>query len=248
MAAIIDKYSKEELEQIVKQSNSIKEVVGKLGYQTFGGRNSETVKNKINKYNIDISHFSYTKGIERTEENIFIENSTASQQTLRRWYIKGQYTPYVCSICGQEPKWQGKELTLILDHINGSNHDDRLENLRWVCPNCNQQLETTGFKKMRVKKNQEIEKKYYCIDCGKEITKNATRCVDCANKIRKKVSREDMPTREELKEKIRNQSFLQIGRDYGVSDNAIRKWCDNYQLPRKKADINKYSNQEWDQI
>ena len=111
MAAIVDKYSKEELEQIVKQSNSIKEVVGKLGYQTFGGRNSETVKNKINKYNIDISHFSYTKGIERTEENIFIENSTASQQTLRRWYIKGQYTPYVCSICGQKPEWQGKELT-----------------------------------------------------------------------------------------------------------------------------------------
>ena len=159
MAAIIDKYSKEELEQIVKQSNSIKEVIGKLGYQTSGGRNSETVKNKLNKYNIDISHFSYTKGIKRTEENIFIENSTASQQTLRRWYIKGQYTPYVCSICGQEPKWQGKELTLILDHINGSNHDDRLENLRWVCPNCNQQLETTGFKKMRVKKKSRNRKK-----------------------------------------------------------------------------------------
>lgn len=246
--AIIDNYSKEELEQIVKQSKSIKEVIGKLGYQTSGGRNNETVKNRINKYNIDISHFSYTKGIVRTEENIFIKDSTASQATLRKWYIKGQYTPYVCSICGQEPKWQGKELTLILDHINGSNHDDRLENLRWVCPNCNQQLETTGFKKIRAEENQKIRKKFYCIDCGKEISKNSIRCIDCSNKTRKKVSKENMPTREELKEKIRNQSFLQIGRDYGVTDNAIRKWCDNYQLPRKKSDINKYSNQEWDNL
>ena len=44
-----------------------------------------------------------------------------------------------------KPIWQGKPLTLILDHINGKNNDDRLENLRWVCPNCNRQLPTTGF-------------------------------------------------------------------------------------------------------
>jgi len=49
------------------------------------------------------------------------------------------------------PEWQNKPLTLILDHINGNNKDHRLENLRWVCPNCNQQLETTGFKSIRTK-------------------------------------------------------------------------------------------------
>ena len=88
--------------------------------------------------NIDYSRFISPKTlVKRQENNVFIENSTASQATLRRWYLKGEYTPYVCSICGQEPLWCGKELTLILDHINGKNHDDRLENLRWVCPNCN---------------------------------------------------------------------------------------------------------------
>jgi uncharacterized protein with PIN domain len=53
---------------------------------------------------------------------------------------------------------------MILDHINGIHNDDRLENLRWVCPNCNYQLETTGYKAIRVKKEK---KKFYCIDCGK---------------------------------------------------------------------------------
>ena len=48
----------------------------------------------------------------------------------------------------------GKVLTLILDHKNGHNHDDRLENLRWVCPNCNQQLDTTNGRNVKKLKEQ----------------------------------------------------------------------------------------------
>lgn len=56
------------------------------------------------------------------------------------------------------------------------------------------------------------------------------------------------PTRAELKRLIRNKPFTQIGIDYGVSDNAIRKWCDTYGLPRKKGEINKYAEKEWNNI
>ena len=246
MAALIDQYSKEELEQIVSQSLSMKEVIDKLGYATHSGSNNNTVKNRIKKYNIDISHFTTNQSIvQRTEENVFIENSTASQATLRRWYQKGNYTSYICSICGQEPVWQGKELTLILDHINGSNHDDRLENLRWVCPNCNQQLDTTNGKN---RKQQYTTKKKFCVDCGKEISLNSIRCLDCANKKRA-VSLEDMPiTREELKELIRTTPFTTIGTNFNVSDNAIRKWCDKFNLPHTKKEINSYSDKEWADI
>lgn len=161
--SLIDKYSREELENIVKASSTFKEVLQKLGYNTTSGSNNNTLKNKLEELKIDYSHFkTFAKPrVKRTEENIFIENSTASQKVLRSWYFKNKYTEYKCSICGMEPFWQGKELTLILDHINGHNHDDRLENLRWVCPNCNQQLETTGFtkeKSQQIKlKKQEIE-------------------------------------------------------------------------------------------
>ena len=99
-----------------------------------------------------------------------VKNSTASQTTLRRWYEKGNYTEYKCSICGQEPFWNGKELTLTLDHINGDNRDDRLENLRWVCPNCDRQLDTFCSKNTNydIRKNKKIIT--YCKNCGIEIS------------------------------------------------------------------------------
>lgn len=130
------------------------ELIDKIGYSTHSGSNRDIVRKRLKTYNIDISHFGQYYGKEkRCPENVFVENSTASQATLRQWYKTGEYSEYKCSICGLEPIWRNKELTLILDHINGNNKDDRLNNLRWVCPNCNQQLETTGFKNYKLKKS-----------------------------------------------------------------------------------------------
>lgn len=239
--ALIDKFSKEELEKIVQKSNSMKEVIDTLGYSTHSGNNHITVKSRLEKFNIDTSHFTSIKGIVRNEENVFIEDSTASQSTLRRWYKKGEYTPYICSICGQEPIWQGKELTLILDHINGHNHDDRLENLRWVCPNCNQQLDTTNGR------NLVKEEEYFCNNCGIKITAKTKTgmCAECVAKSRRTCER---PTREELKNLIRTNSFTSLGSKFGVSDKAITKWCIAENLPSRKKDINSYSDDEWELI
>ena len=55
-------------------------------------------------------------------------------------------------------------------------------------------------------------------------------------------------TREELKKLIRTKSFVEIGKIYQYSDNNIRKWCDKFKLPRKKSEINQYSDEEWDKI
>lgn len=260
--SIIAQIPLEELKRIVKTSDSIKEVLIKTGYNTFGGNNFKTVKKYLDDNGIDYSHFSSVAhaSIVRSEDNIFIEDSTATQSVLRRWYKKGNYSPYKCAICGLPPEWQGKELVLTLDHINGDNHDDRLENLRWVCPNCDRQLPTYGFKGKgkiqklaeqleipyeELKKEQEQKRKKYCVDCGKEITSSAERCIECASKLRRK---SDRPNREELKAKIRTQSFLAIGKEYDVSDNAIRKWCIAENLPYKKREIQSYSDEEWEKI
>lgn len=83
--SLIDKYSREELENIVKASSTFKEVLQKLGYNTTSGSNNNTLKNKLEELKIDYSHFkTFAKPrVKRTEENIFIENSTASQKVLR---------------------------------------------------------------------------------------------------------------------------------------------------------------------
>lgn len=241
--SLLNKYSKQELENIVKQSLSYKDVAKLLGYTSYSGDLCNNVKEKIKFFNIDTSHFSRQTNLIRNEENIFILDSTANQTTLRKWYLKGEYTPYKCSICSQEPIWQNKELTLILDHINGKNHDNRLENLRWVCPNCNQQLDTTNGKNKKI-----LNKHNYCIDCGKEIYLKSVRCIECQAKNRI-IKLEDMPvTREELKNLIRTVPFTKIGKKFNVSDNTIRKWCDKFNLPRKSTEIKKYNDEEWKNI
>lgn len=88
-----------------------------------------------------------------------------------------------------------------------------------------------------------------CLYCKKEFYPTHSEqkycSYECSAKGQQKV---DRPEREELKELIRNKPFLQIGKIYGVSDNAIRKWCDRYNLPRKTSEIKKYTDEEWIKI
>lgn len=95
--------------------------------------------------------------------------------------------------------------------------------------------------------NKEIKegKKHYCQRCGKLLNFNTTYCLDCSHIIQRRVER---PDRETLKQLIRNQSFVAIGKQYGVSDNAIRKWCISMNLPTKKTEINLYNDIQWKQI
>ena len=83
--------------------------------------------------------------------------------------------------------------------------------------------------------------KYYCEICGCQISAGSKKCISCYNK--EKASR--IPNREKLKQLIRTTSFVQIGKDYNVTDNAVRKWCDKYGLPRRAKEIKQYSQEEW---
>lgn len=92
---------------------------------------------------------------------------------------------------------------------------------------------------------EKTKTKHFCIDCGKEITRNAQRCQKCAELHNRRVER---PEREVFKQEIRTTPFTVLGEKYNVSDNAIRKWCDGYNLPRTKGEIKAYSDEEWELI
>ena len=103
MAALIDTYTDEEFKNIVEHSFSMKEISDKIGYTAYSGDSGVRIRKRIDDLQLSTDHFYLTnkRPEKRTEENIFIENSTADQKTLRRWYLKGNYTEYKCSICGQ---------------------------------------------------------------------------------------------------------------------------------------------------
>ena len=84
-----------------------------------------------------------------------------------------------------------------------------------------------------------------CIDCGVLISKESLRCRKCENLHR--IQPKQIP-REELKNLIRTMPFTQIGKQFNITDNAIRKWCDAYNLPRTKKEINSYTDEEWRQV
>jgi hypothetical protein len=81
-------------------------------------------------------------GLTKTDEEVFVENSNYARHNIKTRILRQNRIPYVCACCGIGPIWNSKPMPLILDHINGINNDNRIENLRFVCSNCDSQLPT----------------------------------------------------------------------------------------------------------
>ncbi len=148
----------DDLVNIVKTSSSKSEILRRIG--SFPkGNNTVTLLKRLIQDNIDYSHLRFgrdwSKGLRISRkkipiEQLLVENSSYGRSHLKRRLIEDKIIPYVCSECSFDPDihvWNGKKLVLILDHINGIFNDNRKENLRFLCPNCNSQTDTFAGKR-----------------------------------------------------------------------------------------------------
>lgn len=157
----IYKLSDEQFVELLKKSSTISEVLFKLGYTVKGNSwGYSQVKRRMDDLNLDYSIFKGKSAVIKTnklnnvkKEDILKENCKHQRTVLRRYVIKNNLIPYKCAICGCT-EWQGKTLSLELDHINGVNNDNRLENLRFLCPNCHSQTSTYGSRNQQLNSSE----------------------------------------------------------------------------------------------
>lgn len=145
--------TKEEFEELVKSCTCISSVVEALGYSKASGSVGNKVRDRIKSDNIDTSHFIYNRAKFKDTsklrihqlEDILVENSTyANIARLKIRLVSEKVFEYICTECGNKGEWNGKPISLQLDHINGKHNDHRIENLRFLCPNCHSQTDTYG--------------------------------------------------------------------------------------------------------
>lgn len=155
------KLSDEQFVELLKKSSTISEVLFKLGYTVRGNSWAYSqVRRRMTDLNLDYSIFKGKSPIIKNsklhvinKESILKENCKHSRSVLRRYVIKNGLIPYKCAICGCV-EWQGKTLSLEIDHINGINNDNRLENLRFLCPNCHSQTSTYGCRNQQLNSSE----------------------------------------------------------------------------------------------
>jgi len=103
---------------------------------------------------------NWAKGKTLTNNNeIFIENSRHANEFVKKRILQDNILLYICDECGID-EWHGKKIILDLDHKNGNNRDNRLENLRFLCPNCHSFTETYKGKNINGHKKVEDDDLY----------------------------------------------------------------------------------------
>lgn len=234
------RYSEDEAREAIAASVTWTEALRRLGRCPTGGAPA-VLKKWVALWGIPTDHFDPNiarriagEARGRPLSDRLVEGSTISRATLKKaLYREGLKTP-ACEICGQDENWQGRKMSLVLDHINGVRDDNRLENLRIVCPNCNATLDTHCGKSARVP----IEDRE-CEQCGATYAPNRPQQRFCTATCAARAPRAHAGPRNPQRRAVRPpldvllvmidcNGYEAVGRRFGVSGVAIRSWVKAY--------------------
>ncbi len=221
---------KETLTSIVNSSKSIAEII--RGCEMISsGASYKILKKRLDEDQIDYSHIKLGLGSNKGRRflsnknkipisKILIENSSYNRGHLKKRLLSELGWENKCSKCNNNGDWLGQPLTIQLDHINGISNDNRIENLRLLCPNCHSQTNTHSGKRFV---------KHFCTFCNKKVSKNSKYCTECYIKyIHKKqaikMRKVDRPDLNFLVSEVNLNGYQATGKKYGVTGNTIKKW------------------------
>lgn len=230
-------YDLENIKEIVKNSLNFSEVLRKLNIPKRGN-NIKTIKNFIIRNNINYSHFTYEKRINKNNrkkpiEDYFNNKINIKSTSLKKLILEHNLMEYKCACCGIK-EWNSKYIVLQLHHIDGNPMNNSLNNLQLLCPNCHSQTDNFSNKK----KEKKIAYKL-CPKCGKKINIQSNHCTKCAREMQVRTRLRNLTKDQLLNKFIELKSFRQVGKFYNVSDNCIRKRCIKLGLPSTKKGITK---------
>jgi len=225
-----DRFSNDEIERILCESKSFREVLSKIGYSSNDSGGYSLVRQQLKKRNILIPKYHYY-GSGKINYNysmneILIKDSQyTNRAVLKKRLVREGLLEYKCR-CGNTGSWQGNSLSLQLEHKNGINNDNRLENLEFLCPNCHSQSKTFAGKNNKCslrkkRKKPQMKQINYC-SCGAQIKNRSTKCEKCHYDNLRKVK--NRPPKNQLINEVNELGYRGTGKKYGVSDNSIRNW------------------------
>lgn len=237
-------YTKDMLAPIVVEAKSKAEILRKLGLRPVGG-NYATITKYLTEFDLSTEHFTgqgwskgHTPGPKRNVQEYLNNKIKINSYELKKRLLKEDILQPVCNSCNLT-QWLGEPIPLELDHISGERLNNNLSNLRLLCPNCHAKTPTYRGKNIKKQNDKSIKRRrpYHgavrtqekCIDCGCTRSRESkARCKACNNKnikfrIISPKTKITWPDVDWLLERLETTSYEQMGKELGVSGNAIRK-------------------------
>lgn len=233
--------SDEDFIKNVAESMTYRELCSKCGLKSHGN-NNKTVQRRIKIMGLTTDHFqkcydvSNKTNIMSKEDFVkrLTKESLITTGSLKRFILKFNLLPHKCD-CGIDKEWLGKPISLQLDHIDGDKHNNEIQNLRFICPNCHSQTKTfagrnlrkyTNFENLNTEKYKQMKSKmrYVPCSCGEKKSDSAKYCRRC---MKSDTKRPDMDT---LKSLLSKHSMTKISTMYGVSPPTVRRWRNFYKI------------------